>query len=308
MKRTLHYVIEEKDQGMRIGEYLRSCGYSRHMLTQMKQEQGAVSVHLQHAPCKLYMPLSVGDILEVTLCEEGDLFAAPPVDIPLSIIYEDEDILVLDKPPFMPVHPSQGHRDDTLANAVNYYYAQQGTSIIYRCINRLDRDTSGLLIVAKHTLAAAGLSAQMKARQIHRTYLAIAHGHILSAGTIDAPIARVEGSTIERCVDKERGERAVTHYRPLAYDTHYDVTLLEVKLETGRTHQIRVHLTAIGHPLAGDFLYVRPDLYPDTHLPINRQALHSHALIFHHPVTGKEMSFTSSLPQDLCFADFTPPH
>ena len=168
-----------------------------------------------------------------------------------------------------------------------------GGEKVYRAINRLDRDTTGLLILARHSLSAAILSEMVKNRQIHREYLAVATGKVPESGVIDAPISRVDGSTIERCVDFDRGEAARTHYRSIFYDPVTNCSLVSLKLETGRTHQIRVHLKYLGHPLPGDFLYC-----PDFSL-IRRQALHSHKLTFLHPLSGEEMCFLAPLPADM---------
>lgn len=193
----------------------------------------------------------------------------------------------------MPVHPSIGNYDNTLANGVAWYFKEKGQHFVYRCINRLDRDTTGALILAKNPYSAAVLSAQMKQRQIRRTYLAIVQGIAPEQGTIDAPIGRVADSTIERQVDFANGENAVTHYARLA--TYHSYSLIELHLETGRTHQIRVHMKYIGHPLPGDFLY-----NPDYRI-IKRQPLHSFQLEFAHPVTGENMCMTAPVPED--FAD-----
>ena len=237
-------------------------------------------------------PLQAGDLLKITLTEDTPSQNIVPVAMPLSIVYEDEDILLLNKPADMPVHPSVNNYDNTLANGAAWYYAQQGKPFVFRCINRLDRDTTGLLILAKNALSASILSAQMKKREIHRTYQAIVKGvPIPESGTIDAPIARKEGSAIERCVDFEKGERAVTHYRVL--DSRNDYSLVQLSLETGRTHQIRVHMGYLGHPLLGDYLY-----YPDFSR-IKRVSLHSYALSFTHPMTGSPLTFRAPLPEDM---------
>ena len=198
----------------------------------------------------------------------------------------------------MPVHPSLNHYDHTLANAVCGYYNDQEIAYTFRCVNRLDRDTTGLTLIAKHMLSSAILSTAAARREISREYIAIASGKTPESGTIDAPIGRVAGSTIERQIDFENGERAITHYRRLAY--HDGLSLLSLHLETGRTHQIRVHLKSIGHPLIGDFLYNPTDT------TIKRQALHSYRLTFSHPITGESFVLTAPLPDDMhcLFPDF----
>ena len=216
------------------------------------------------------------------------------------LVYEDEDLLIINKPANMPIHPSMNHHEGTMANGLLYYFTQKGEAFTFRCINRLDRDTSGLTIVAKHLLSAGILSRQVSKHEIKRTYRAICHGKTADSGIIDAPIARAADSTIERCVNFETGEYAITHYKRIAYDENKDLSLLELRLETGRTHQIRVHLKHIGHPIIGDFLY-NPD-----YRYCSRQTLHSYSLSFTHPITKKEMHFASPLPEDLkcIFQDF----
>lgn len=204
----------------------------------------------------------------------------------------------------MPVHPSIGNYENTLANAVAWYFQQQNIPFVFRCINRLDRDTTGLLILAKNMLSGAILSDQMKKREIHRIYLAITEGKTDPAGTINRPIGRADQSLILRQVDLDKGDPACTHYLQKCWHpkTFYPATLsvpqdglslVQLQLETGRTHQIRVHMTSIGHPLIGDTLY-----NPETAL-LARQALHSYRLAFTHPVTGVPLEFTSSLPADM---------
>ena len=171
------------------------------------------------------------------------------MQLPLDILYEDEDILVLNKPADMPVHPSAGNYENTLANGVAWYYKQQGENFVYRCINRLDRDTTGVLVLAKNPLSGALLSAQMKQRQIRRTYLALTDGIPPEKGTVSAPIARMDDSVITREVNWEHGETAVTHYERLAVSNGY--SLVELHLDTGRTHQIRVH--TFSGPCTGRF-------------------------------------------------------
>ncbi|MBQ2296480.1 MAG: RluA family pseudouridine synthase, partial [Clostridia bacterium] len=184
--------------------------------------------------------LHAKDHLQIHLEESDGSIGITPITFPLTICYEDEDILVVNKPSGMPVHPSQGHHENTLANAVCGYYASQGIPYTFRCVNRIDKDTTGLVILAKHMLSSAILNQAVAKHNIHREYLAIAEGMVPEAGTIDAPIARKNDSTIERQVDFERGETAITHYRRLAFCG--GLSLLSLHLETGRTHQIRVHM------------------------------------------------------------------
>ena len=307
MKRILTYPITESDSDQRIYDFLCHHGYSRHIRTWLKQHPGSVRLNGEEA--LFYFPLKNGDLLEISLEEEHPSENIVPVDLPIHIIYEDEDLMVIDKTADMPVHPSIGNYENTLANAAAWYFHRQDIPFVFRCINRLDRDTTGLLILAKHMLSGAILSDQMKKRAIHRTYLAITEGKTDPAGTIDSPIGRTDQSLILRQVDHENGDSACTHYLQKCWHpkTFYPETLpvpqdglslVQLQLETGRTHQIRVHMTSIGHPLIGDTLY-----NPETAL-MNRQALHSYRLAFTHPVTGVSLEFTSSLPEDM--AEFFP--
>ncbi|WP_287486742.1 RluA family pseudouridine synthase [Blautia sp.] len=302
MKRILTYPITESDSDQRIYDFLCHHGYSRHIRTWLKQHPGSVRLNGEEA--LFYFPLKNGDLLEISLEEEHPSENIVPVDLPIHIIYEDEDLMVIDKPADMPVHPSIGNYENTLANAAAWYFHRQDIPFVFRCINRLDRDTTGLLILAKHMLSGAILSDQMKKRAIHRTYLAITEGKTDHAGTIDSPIGRTDQSLILRQVDHENGDSACTHYLQKCWHpkTFYPETLpvpqdglslVQLQLETGRTHQIRVHMTSIGHPLIGDTLY-----NPETAL-MNRQALHSYRLAFTHPVTGVSLEFTSPLPEDM---------
>lgn len=290
MNRIIEYQITDKNNGMRIDSFLREKGYSSQNLTDIKKMPKSILVNGIH----YYMrqTLKEGDLLQVVICETQSSEKIPPINLPLDIIYEDEDLLVINKPAGMPIHPSMKNYTNTLANGLAYYFEKQNKPFIFRCNNRLDRDTSGLTLVSKHLVSANILSTMGAKREIHREYLAIVEGRVMPPnGVIDAPIARKPDSIMERMVDLKKGERAVTHYEVVRYTTDY--SLVRLHLETGRTHQIRVHMKYLGYPLIGDFLY-----NPNTK-DINRQALHSYKLIFKHPITGKEMSFIAPLPKDM---------
>lgn len=290
MNRIFEYTITPSDVPCTVGEYLKKKGYSRQIIIHLKKTEHGILQNGEWAYVRT--PLVPGDVLKITLLEESASEHILPVPMEPDIVYEDEDLLVVNKPFDMPVHPSIHNYDNTLANGMAYYFQQKGETFIFRCINRLDRDTTGLLILAKNALSASILSNDMKARKIHRTYQAVVSRiPVPASGTIDAPIARKEDSAIERCVDFEKGESAVTHYRTL--ETKENLALVELSLETGRTHQIRVHMQHIGCPLLGDYLY-----HPDFTL-INRVALHSYSLTFDHPITGKSMYFCAPLPKDM---------
>ncbi len=286
MKRILNYSVGEDGRDLSVAAYLRGKGYSRHILTHIKNTPDGFLKNGR--PARPYEPLTPGDLLTVLVLEEESSEKIEPVPLHFGVVYEDADILIVDKPADMPIHPSVHNHGNTLANALAYYYACRGEAFVYRCITRLDRDTTGLLVIAKHMLSAAILSNMAIRREIRREYVAIVEGETPPQGVIDAPIARKEGSVLERTVDFARGERAVTHYRTLACENGY--SLVRLRLETGRTHQIRVHMKHIGHPVIGDFLY-NPDFRA-----MNRQALHSCSLSFAHPITGEPLEFTSEPP------------
>lgn len=289
MDRILNYTVSDADNGIIVLDFLRKQGFSRHILTAMKADREALSVNGQKAGGRTV--LSGGDHFRVRLLETCSTDGIVPVPMDIPILYEDEDILVVNKPADMPVHPSIGNYTNTLANGIAAYLEAKGELCPFRCINRLDRDTSGALILAKNALSGAILSDQMRHREIHRTYLAVVEGITPGNGTISAPIARVDDSVIERHVDFEKGESAVTHYQRL--DVRNGHSLLEIHLETGRTHQIRVHMGYIGHPLPADYLY--HPVY-DT---FKRQPLHSLQLRFRHPLTRRSMCVMAPVPEDI---------
>lgn len=290
MNRVIDYIIDEADDGLRIEQYLRRKGYSGQNLAEIKRMPKSVLVNGEHYYMK--QKLNTGDHLSIHICETKCSEKIPPIQIPLDIVYEDEDIIVINKPAGMPIHPSLNNYTNSMANALAWYYQEQGKPFIFRCCNRLDRDTSGLTVVAKHLVSGNILSDMVRRRDIHREYLAIVRGHVSpEAGTINAPLARKPGTIIERTVDWEQGETAITHYRLVEEKNGH--SLVSLRLETGRTHQIRIHMKYLGYPLIGDYLY-NPDMEY-----IGRQALHSHRLSFTHPITGEPMEFTAPLPKDM---------
>ena len=289
MNRKITYIIDRTHLPATIRSYLLSKGYSAQNLIRLKKDVSSILVN--HVPQFMNYPLQEKDVLTVNIREENSSDKIVPVNLPLDIVYEDEDIMVINKPPGMPIHPSFNNYENSLANGLAWYFMQQHTPFVFRCVNRLDRDTSGLTIIAKHMVSAGILSSMITRREIYREYLAIVQGIVVPhEGIIDAPIARKEGSILERTVAAD-GERAITHYHTLKQEQ--DLTLLSLRLETGRTHQIRVHMKYLGYPLIGDYLY-----NPDTSR-IARQALHSYRLSFTHPITGAHMEFTAKLPLDM---------
>lgn len=290
MERVLEYIISQEDDGKLIKDFLLEKGFSRQNLVELKKIPESILLNgvWEYVTCKL----TNGDTLRIQIREEMSSEKIPPIELPFPVVYEDEDIVVVNKPANMPIHPSLNNYENTLGNAAAYYFMQQGKSFIFRCINRLDRDTTGLTVLAKHMVSCSILQSDMVKRGISREYLAIVEGVFENAeGTIDAPIGRKEDSTIERMVDFEKGERAVTHYRVL--EQKENVTMVSLKLETGRTHQIRVHMTSVGHPLIGDFLY-NPQ-----NKGMKRQALHAWKLSFVHPITKEMMKLEAPVPEDM---------
>ena len=291
MKRILEYIITDEFHNKTIEQLLKAEGFPHQVIVQLKKTTEGILLNGHWA--YVSEKLSLKDHLRLTLIEDASDTSIEALPVDIHIIYEDEDILIVDKAANMPIHPSMNHHEGTLANGLLYYYKERQEDFTFRCINRLDRDTTGLTIIAKHMLSAGILSRMVSNRQIHRTYQAICQGLVPDEGTIDAPIARTHNSTIERCVDEEQGERAITHFRRLDYNKENDLSHVELKLETGRTHQIRVHMKHLGHPIIGDFLY-NPD-----YRYIHRQALHSASLEFVHPITKDKMHFHAPLHRDM---------
>lgn len=315
--RTMTYKIEESKANQKVSSFLKQCGYSAQNLVNLKKNPHSIWVNdecvFQNAI------LQAGDVLKIQICEMDYSEQIIPVKLAFDIVYEDEDLIVINKPAGMPIHPSLHNYDNSLGNALAWYFKEQEKPFVFRCINRLDRDTSGLTIVAKHMVSGAILSHMVAAKSkqgldavgIHREYLAIVEGKVTpESGTVNAPIARRESSCLERVVDWERGERAITHYQVLRQNEKY--SLVALQLETGRTHQIRVHMSYLGYPLVGDFLY-HPGYRGNqidrlnennkkektANYPIHRQALHAHKISFPHPMTGEHMEFCVPMPEDM---------
>ncbi len=276
--REISFTIHEKENGYRIKDYLRNFGVSASLLTKLKHTDNGITKNGSFARAIDW--LSEGDTLTIRI--EGKGHMPQPCKMDIEIAYEDEDILVLNKPPFLPVHESRNHIGDTLSNFVAYH---MDCDTSFRAVFRLDRDTSGLVLIAKHELSASKL-----AGRVEKDYYAAVEGIIDENGTVDAPIARCGDSIIRRKVD-ENGEKAVTDYFPVSYKDGN--TLVKCKLHTGRTHQIRVHMEHIGHPLLGD------SLYNGDCSKMNRQALHCKDLYFIHPITNEKMHISSDFPKDI---------
>ena len=291
---TYHLPINEELKGTRLDKALSDYldGVSRSYLQKLIKE-GYVTVN--DRPEKASFKLNVQDRVMVTLPDEEPVDILPE-DIPLDILYEDPELLVVNKPKGMVVHPSAGHSSGTLVNALLYHCSGQlsGINGVQRpgIVHRIDKDTTGALVVCKTDLAHQSLAAQLKEHSITRRYRAVVHHNIREdEGTVDAPIGRHPVDRKKMAVNYRNGKRAVTHYGVL--ERFGDYTYIECRLETGRTHQIRVHMSHIGHPLLGDEIY-GPAKCP---FRLQGQCLHAMVLGFLHPVTGEYLEFTAPLPE-----------
>ncbi len=282
MNRTLTYTVPQEYDGEKVNMFLRSgIGLSYRMVRSLKQIKG--SMLLDGEPIRTIDPLRAGAVLTLKLPQ--DKSTAEPQEAEFEVLYEDDDILVINKPAGLAMHPTHNHQGDTLANAVAYYLTSKGRDAVFRVAGRLDKGTSGIVVCALHKMAAAKLNTSY-----NKTYIAVVEGIYEGSGTINAPIIRPDLMKTLRAVG-EGGEEAITHWTALG---HRDgLTTLEITLETGRTHQIRVHFTSQGTPLAGD------DMYGGHTDKIRRHALHCAKLALTHPVTGEEMIFTAPLPDDM---------
>ena len=278
----LTYIVPPEYDGEMLQTFLRrECGLSYRMVVKLKRVPNGMT--LDGKQWRSIDRINAGQTVRLHMPE--DAVRIEGVDMPLSVVYEDAHLLVVDKPPYLAVHPSAGKPEPTLANGVVGYFEKQGTPLSFRPINRLDRNTSGLLVAAKSPHVAFAL-----AQKPEKVYFAIVLGELTGAGTIDQPIRVKEGCTITREVG-EGGKDSVTHWQALATDG--EITLVRVVIETGRTHQIRVHMSWLGHPLAGDTMYGTDE----TVLP--RHGLHCARTDFVHPITEEPVHLTSPIPSDM---------
>lgn len=289
--RRLELAITPELAGIKVDTLLkRHMGLSGTVVRRIKwQPDGiladGIRVHTDFRP-------GVGQVLSVRLSDWSRSSGVVPAPGPLDIVYEDQDLIVLNKAPGLSVHPGPGHFDDTLGNFLLYHYDLEGETADFHPVHRLDRGTSGLLVAAKHPHAQEVLKNQLHTPDFRRVYLAVCEGEPHpAAGTIDAPLGPKPGSLTEQMVRPD-GKTARTHYQVLK--ENHGRALLKLELDTGRTHQIRVHMAHIGHPLTGDFLY-------GTEMPslISRPALHAAELSLRHPVSGARLDFSAPLPADI---------
>ena len=281
--------ITEKDAGRKIKYFARSemkISYSQYCA--MKASDG---LRVNGEPVHANYLLRVGDVVTAALPESGGSKAVEPEELPVRIAYGDDDLLIVDKDAPLACQCTPKQSCGTLENRLAWLYREQG-DFVFRPVNRLDKGTSGLMAVARHAHAYQLLQTQLHTPNFVREYLAVVEGELAGEGRIDLPIAKEDAATVRRVIDLEYGKPAVTHYRALSCGNGR--TLVRLRLETGRTHQIRVHMAAIGHPLAGDFLYGHELAF----LP-GRFALHSAAIELDQPLTGARIRIESPLPDEL---------
>ncbi|SCJ82912.1 Ribosomal large subunit pseudouridine synthase D [uncultured Eubacterium sp.] len=286
------YIVTKEDEGVPVKGLLRTkFKFSSRLLTKLKYQH---LVFLNGEEVAGWITPEIGDVLSIKLPEEKSDF--PVEDIPIYPVFEDDDLLVLNKQPGVIVHPTKGHPSHTIANGLMKYMEDTAQMFKIRFVNRLDMDTTGLLIVAKNSHSQDNLTKQMKANAVEKRYIAVANGIIdKDAFTIDLPIGRPDPENVARGVMQEGGFPSITHVKVLErFPKGKGYTMVELLLETGRTHQIRVHMSHIGHPLVGDYLYGGENPWL-----IERQALHAFKLSFNHPLTGERLEIEAPLPADI---------
>lgn len=279
--RHIEFIINDAYDGKKVIAYLRGeAKLSARLVNSLKRIENGITLNGSHI--RTVDILHEGDILAVNIPEDNANIEA--IEYPLDIIYEDDDILVINKPAGLAMHPTHNHQGDTLANAVAAYFLNKGKNVTFRAVGRLDKNTSGLVLCALNKLAASKL-----AGNFHKVYYAVAGGEFYGSGTISKPIYRPDPMKTLRATG-ETGDYAVTHWESLWTDG--EISLLRIHLETGRTHQIRVHFSSVGAPLCGD------DMYGSTDTRISRSALHCGEMTLIHPVKGDKMEFKVPFPQD----------
>lgn len=291
----LTYVVGPADDGVKLRTIIRKrMNVSRRLATKLKFTEDGITVN----GSRLYMDavLKTGDEVAIKLPIETSEHIEPQ-PMPLDVRYEDDSLLIVNKPTGLIVHPTLGHYKDTLANGVMHYWLQKGEQFRFRPVHRLDEHTSGLVVIAKNAFVHNQLSEQLQSKTIEKIYTAIVHGKVKEvSGTLSGPIDRDPQEPHKRIVTDD-GYPAVTHYTVLR--SWPSATQLEIRLETGRTHQIRVHMQHFGHPLIGDPMYQLPEYAHAWQDAIGRQALHASQLAFAHPISGERIHVEAPLPDDM---------
>lgn len=284
-----NHTVTDSDIGLSINQIIKAnFKFSSRFKTKMKFQK---LIDLNGTPTPGFITPEVGDEISIRLPEETSNF--PAEDIPIDVLYEDDDLMFINKQSGLIVHPTKGHPFHTIANGLMKYMLNNGQKYKIRFANRIDMDTSGIVIVAKNANSQNDISLQMRENLVHKQYMAIVNGVIRDDEfTIDKPIGRPNEESIQRKVLSEGGKDAITDVKVL--ERFYNNTLVEVTLHTGRTHQIRVHLAHIGHPITGDHLYEG-----DAPALIDRQALHAAKMIVNHPMTGEKLEIEAPLPNDM---------
>lgn len=285
-----NHTVTEEEYGLTINQILRqNYNFSARFKTKMKFQS---LVDLNGIETKGFIKPEVSDVISIRLPKETNDFE--PEDIPISVLYEDDDLLIIDKQPGIIVHPTKGHPTHTICNGVVKYMNDTDQNFKVRFANRIDMDTSGIIVIAKNANTQNDISSQMREQTVVKKYLAIVHGIVkYDEFTIDLPVGRPSQESIQRTVMYEGGKDAVTDVRKIR-ELGGKYTLVELILHTGRTHQIRVHLSHLGHPIVGDALYggAADEL-------ITRQALHAYHLEFRHPMNNEELIIEAPYPEDM---------
>ncbi len=288
----MKFSVGDDGHGMLLRSYLKRLKISTKQTAHLKELDNGITVNGVRVTVRYQ--LKAGDVIGLAIEDDESGESATPVELPLEVLYEDDDLVVCNKPPFMPTHPSHGHHDDTLANALAFYYQKQGRPFVFRPVNRLDRNTSGIVMVAKNARAASMMHTEMLGRRMEKQYIAIVEGELSGAGVVDRCLHRTAQSIIvrETCEpDAEGAQAALTEYESLFCGNGLSLVALSPK--TGRTHQLRVHMESLGHPILGDGLYGRDSD------EIGRQALHACRLSFNRPSDGARVTVRAPMPNDM---------
>ncbi len=286
---VLKYIVSSLSNYTNVRQVLKNeFNMSNRLISKLKQNK---LIYLNDEETYLDKTLSIGDTVKCIIDFNESSENIIPSKMNLEIIYEDDYFLVVDKPCNIAVHPSILHYNNSLSNGIKYYFEYIGLNRKIRPVNRLDRDTTGIVIFAKNEYIQECLAKQMQFKTFYKEYIAILEGILdKNKGTIDAPISRKNGSIIERCIDKN-GANAISHYEVIG--TKNNLSLVKFVLETGKTHQIRLHSKYIGHPIIGDTLYGHKSSL------ISRQALHCHKISFVHPITKNQLQLVAPIPEDM---------